>query len=123
MPPRHLCMRQAAPILPRLTLSSEAVMTAQILRAISVGVLCLLGLQSHAQSAKPDATTSIALQNVTIGERGTELLLRFDRPINHGRSWISLMRDARIADTIHFRLQPPPTAFCPKTPPPPPATY
>src|SRR5260370_32112628 len=123
MPPRLLCMRQAAPILLRLHLSSEAVSTGQIFPAISVGVLCLLSLQSHAQSAKPDATTSIALQNVTIGERGTELLLRFDRPINHGRSWISLMRDGRIVETIHFRLRAPPNVLFARIQPPAPGNY
>jgi hypothetical protein len=80
-------------------------MTARYLRAIAVGVLCLLNLPSNAQSTKPDAPTSTGLQSVTIGERGTELLLRFDRPINHARSWISLIQDGRVVATIRFRLE------------------
>ena len=49
--------------------------------------------------------TSIGLHSVTIGDRGTELLLRFDRPINHVTSWLSLVRDGQIVETVHFRLE------------------
>jgi hypothetical protein len=80
-------------------------MTARHLRTIAAGVLCLFGLSAHAQSIKPDATPSIGLHSVTIGERGTELLLRFDRPINHATSFLSLVRDGRIIETVHFRLE------------------
>jgi hypothetical protein len=80
-------------------------MTTRYLRALAVGVLSLLSLQLHAQSTRPDETTFIGLQSVTIGERGTELLLRFDRPINHARSWITLIHDGGIVGTIHFRLE------------------
>jgi hypothetical protein len=80
-------------------------MTVRDLRTIVVGALCLLSLQSNAQSTRPDATTLIGLESVTIGERGTELLLRFDRPINHARSGISLSRHGRIVETVHFRLE------------------
>ena len=80
-------------------------MTARYLRAIAVGALCLLSLQAQAQSTKPATTTSIGLQSVTIGERGTELLLRFDRPINHARSSISLIQGGRIIETVYFRLE------------------
>ena len=79
-------------------------MTARYLRIISVGVLCLLGLPAHAQT-KRDAATSIGLQSVTVGERSTELLLRFDRPINHAASWLSLIRDGRVIESVHFRLE------------------
>ena len=80
-------------------------MTARYLRTIAIGVLCLLGLPAYAQSTKPDAPTSIGLHSVTIGDRGTELLLRFDRPINHVTSWLSLVRDGQIIETVHFRLE------------------
>jgi acetyl esterase/lipase len=97
-------------------------MTARYL-AIAVGVLCLLSLQSHAQSTKPDATTFIGLQSVTIGERGTELLLRFDRPINHARSWISLIQDGRIVETVHFRLEAAPNVLFARIQTPAPGNY
>jgi hypothetical protein len=123
MPSRRLCSRQVASTLPPLTQSAEAVTTVRYLRAIAVGVLCLLSFQSHAQSTKADATTSIGLQSVTIGERGTELLLRFDRPINHARSWISLTHDGRIIETIHFRLEAGPNVLFARIQTPAPGNY
>lgn len=80
-------------------------MTARYLRAVAVGALCVLSLQSRAESAGPDARVSIGLQSVTIDDRGTELMLRFDRPISHARSWLSLIHDGRIVETVHFRLE------------------
>jgi hypothetical protein len=98
-------------------------MTARYLRAIAVGVLCMLSLQSHAQSTKPDTKTSIGLQSATIGERGTELLLRFDRPINHVRSWLSLIYDGRIVEIIHFRLEAAPNVLFARIQTPAPGNY
>ena len=98
-------------------------MTARHLRTIAVGVLCLLGLSAHAQSTRQDAPTSIGLQSVTIGERGTELLLRFDRPINHVTSWLSLVRDGQIIETVHFRLQSAPNVLFARIQTPVPGNY
>ena len=98
-------------------------MTARYLRAIAVGALCLLSVQSQAQSTRPSATTSIGLQSVTIGERGTELLLRFDRPINHARSSISLIQGGRIIETLYFRLEAAPNVLFARIQTPAPGNY
>lgn len=98
-------------------------MTARCLRALAVGALCSLSLQSHAQSTGPDARTSIALQSVTIGERGTELLLRFDRPINHVASRLSLVRNGQIIETMHFRLEAAPNVLFARIQTPAPGNY
>ena len=98
-------------------------MTAPCLRAVAAGILCLLSLASHAQPAKPNATTSIALQSVTIGERGTELLLRFDRPISHVRSSISLVHNGQIVETIYFRLESAPNVLFARIQTPAPGRY
>ena len=98
-------------------------MTARQLRIIALGVLCLLGLPAHSQSTKPDARTSISLQSVTIGERGTELLLRFDQPINHVTSWLSLVRDGQIIKTVHFRLESAPNVLFARIQTPAPGSY
>ena len=42
------------------------------------------------------------LESVTIGERGTELLVQFDRPISHGQSWLSLVRNGKVVLTRVF---------------------
>jgi hypothetical protein len=91
--------------LARLTLSLEAVMVARFLRVIALVILCSLSLQSHAQPAGRNSAGPIRLESVTIGERGTELLVRFDRPISHGQSWLSLVRDGKVVATLHPRLQ------------------
>ncbi len=98
-------------------------MTARYLRAIAVGALCLASVQSHAESAGPDAAVSIGLQSVTIGERGTELMLRFDRPISHAKSWLSLIHDGRIIETVHFRLETAPNVLFARIRTPAPGNY
>lgn len=98
-------------------------MTARYLRIIAASALCLLSLQLRAQSTKTDAPTSIGLQSVTIGERGTELLLRFDRPINHVTSWLSLVRDGHIIKTMHFRLEAAPNVLFARIQSPAPGDY
>lgn len=98
-------------------------MAARHLRTIVVGVLCLLGLPAHAQSTRPNASTSIALQSVTVGEQGTEVLLRFDRPISHTASWLSLIRDGKVVETVHFRLQAAPNVLFARIRTPAPGNY
>jgi hypothetical protein len=80
-------------------------MVARYLRGIVPAGLCLLSLQSHAQTAALKASEAIRLESVTIGERSTEVVIRFDRPISHGRSWISLVHDGKIVATIYPRLE------------------
>src|SRR6266849_10098712 len=72
--------------LARLILSMEAVTMVQHSRAIALAVLCWLGFQVHAQAADRDTPRPLRMESVTIGERGTEVLLQFDRPISHERS-------------------------------------
>ena len=98
-------MWPAALTLPSLALSLEAVMAARSLRVIALVVLCLLSLQSHAQTTAPKSAGPIRLESVTIGARGTEVLVRFDRPIDHGQSWLSLVREGKVVATLHPRLE------------------
>lgn len=80
-------------------------MVARSLRVIGLVVMFTLGLQSHAQTAGQKSTSPIRLESVTIGEHGTEVLVQFDRPISHGQSWLSLVRDGKVVATIHPRLE------------------
>ena len=82
---------------------------AQHSRAIALAVLCWavlcwLGLQAHAQAADRD-TRPLRMESVTIGERGTEVLLQFDRPISHERSTLFLVLNGKVIETIHPRLE------------------
>jgi hypothetical protein len=101
MPSSELPASQAVRMLPSVTLSSETVMIASSLRVIALAVLSSLSLQSHAQMQ----TGLIRLESVTIGGNGTEILVRFDRPISHEQSWLSLLRDGKTVATLHPRLE------------------
>jgi methionine-rich copper-binding protein CopC len=81
---------------------SEAVLIAHFLRVMALVGSCAFGLQLHAQTmtSKP-----IQIESVAIGELGTEVLIRFDRPISHDQSSLSLIRDGKVVATLHPRLQ------------------
>jgi hypothetical protein len=88
-----------------LTRSLEAVMLAQHFRGIALGVLCLLGFQAHAQTAEREATRPLRMESVTIGDRGTEVFVQFDRPISHERSSLFLVHNGKVIETIRPRLE------------------
>ena len=80
-------------------------MVARHYREFALVVLCFLGFQAHAQTVKPDTTGPLRMESVTIGERGTEVFVQFDRPISHERSWLLLVRNGKVIETIHPRLE------------------
>jgi hypothetical protein len=88
-----------------LTFSMEAFTMAQHSRAIALAVLCLLGSQAHAQTADHDTPRPLRMESVTIGERGTEVLVQFDRPISHERSSLFLVHNGKVIETIYPRLE------------------
>jgi hypothetical protein len=88
-----------------LILSMEAVTMAQHSRVLALVVLCWLGLQAHVQAADRDTPRPLRMESVTIGERGTEVLLQFDRPISHERSTLFLVLNGKVIETIHPRLE------------------
>ena len=109
--------------LAHLILSMEAVTMAQYSRAIALAVLCLLGFQAHAQTADRDTPRPLRMESVTIGERGTEVLLQFDRPISHERSSLSLVLNGKVIETIHPRLEASPKVLFARIQTPTPGAY
>ncbi len=109
--------------LAHLILSMEAVTMAQHSRAIALAVLCLLGFQAHAQAADRDTPQPLRMESVTIGERGTEVLLQFDRPISHERSSLSLVLNGKVIETIHARLEASPKVLFARIQTPAPGNY
>src|SRR5262249_33701461 len=105
------------------SLLREAAMAARHLRVIVSVVLCFLSLQTHAETAALKANEPIRLESVTIGERSTELLIRFDRPISHGQSWISLVRQGKVVATIYPRLEAAPNVLFARIQTPGPGNY
>jgi hypothetical protein len=106
-----------------LILSMEAVTMAQHSRAIALAVLCLLGLQAHAQAADRDTPRPLRMESVTIGERGTEVLIQFDRPISHERSSLFLVLNGKVIETIHPRLEASPKVLFARIQTPTPGVY
>jgi hypothetical protein len=92
-----------------------------VVRSLRVIVLILfysVSLQSHAQTAGNQSAGPIRLESVTINEHATELLVRFDRPISHSLSSLSLVRDGKIVATPHPRLEAAPNVLFARIPTP-----
>ena len=85
---------------------------------IALVLLSSVSLQSNAQTAGKQSTSPIRLEIVTINEHATELLVRFDRPISHSLSSLSLVRDGKIVATPHPRLEAAPNVLFARIPTP-----
>ena len=93
-------------------------MVVHFLRVIVLVLLCSVGLQSHAQTAAKQPTGPVRMESVTINEHATELLVRFDRPISHSLSSLSLVRDGKIVETARPRLEAAPNVLFARIPTP-----
>lgn len=98
-------------------------MIAQHFRGIALGVLCVLGFQGHARAAELDTTRPLRMESVTIGERGTEIFIQFDRPISHERSSLSLVHNGKVIETIYPRLEATPKVLFARIQTPMPGSY
>jgi hypothetical protein len=98
-------------------------MTAWYRRVVASGVLCLLGLQSTAQTADVDAMLPRPRESAIVSDRSTDLLVRFDRPINHELSWLSIVHDGEVIETMHPRLGAAPNVLFARIPTPSPGNY
>ena len=93
-------------------------MVARSLLVIALVFLYSVGLQAHAQTAAKQSADPIRLESVTINEHATELLVRFDRPISHNLSLLSLVRDGKIVANPHPRLEAAPNVLFARIPTP-----
>jgi hypothetical protein len=123
MPSSDLLAPPPLPTLVCLTHSLEAVMVARHFREIALAVLCMLGFQAHAQTTGPDTTRPLRMESVTIGERGTEVFVQFDRPISHARSSLFLVHNGKVIETIHPRLEASPKVLFARIQTPTPGAY
>lgn len=80
-------------------------MTAYLFRFILAVVFWSITLHSLAQPVERRDTVVHRMASVTINGNAIELLIRFDRPISHERSWLSLVRDGKAIETMHARLE------------------
>ena len=98
-------------------------MVARSLRVTALVFLCSVNLQAHAQTAGKQSTSPIRMESASINEHATELLVRFDRPISHSLSSLSLVRDGKVVATAHPRLEAAPNVLFARIPTPAPDNY
>lgn len=87
-------------------------MTMRHLRSIGLALLGLAWFQSVAYAAD-DMSTPPPLPKVmvVVGLQGTELVVRFDRPVNHTLSSLSIVRDGKVIEVLNSRLDSAPTVL------------
>jgi hypothetical protein len=93
-------------------------MAVRSLRVIALVFLYSVSPQLHAQTAAKPSPAPIRMESVTINEHATELVVRFDRPISHSLSSLSLVRDGKIVATPHPRLEAAPNVLFARIPTP-----
>jgi hypothetical protein len=112
-----------AAILFDLCLFSETAMVIRFLKNIVFVLSCVLGFQSLAQTGELPMTGLRRWEAATIGEHSTELVVRFDRPISHVRSWLFLVHNGKVVETIHPRLEAAPNVLFARIQTPAPGLY
>jgi hypothetical protein len=98
-------------------------MVTRPLRNIAVAAFCLLSFKALAETTEPSTTNLRRWETVTIGEHSIELVVRFDRPISHQRSWLFLVRDGKVVETIYPRLEAAPNVLFARIQTPPAGNY
>jgi methionine-rich copper-binding protein CopC len=94
----------------------------------SIRRLALVGLFAIAFSASAAAQDvqvmdSAPKAQAVIGEPGSSFFVRFDRPIDHIHSRLSIWRDGRIVEYLQPRLQSSPDVLFARAPTLPPGEY
>ena len=94
----------------------------------SIRRLALVGLFALAFSASATAQDvqvmdSAPKAQAVIGEPGSSFFVRFDRPIDHIHSRLSIWRDSRLVEQLQPRLQSSPDVLFARAPTLPPGQY
>jgi len=94
----------------------------------SIRRLALVGLYAMAFSASATAQDvqvmdSAPKAQAVIGEPGSSFFVRFDRPIDHIHSNLSIWRDSRLVEQLQPRLQSSPDVLFARAPTLPPGQY
>ena len=94
----------------------------------SIRWLALVGLFAMAVSASAAAQDVSVLDSApkaqaVIGEPGSSFFVRFDRPIDHIHSNLSIWRDGRLVEKLQPRLQSSPDVLFARAPTLPPGEY
>jgi methionine-rich copper-binding protein CopC len=79
-----------------------------IRRHLAIVALSFMGLAARSQSAGADdvgVMQSTPAASAVIDGRSSEFLVRFNRPVDHVRSTLAIMRDGELVERLQPRLE------------------
>ena len=65
----------------------------------------LLGARAPARADDVRVMQSMPAASAVIGGRSSEFFVRFDRPVDHIHSTLAIMRDGKLVEQLHPRLE------------------
>ncbi len=76
----------------------------------------LLGIPGSAYAQQPRVLDSAPKADAVIGGRSSAFYVRFDRPVDHEDSRLSIQKDGRIIEVLHPRLESTPDVLFARAP-------
>jgi methionine-rich copper-binding protein CopC len=67
--------------------------------------LAMLGARAPARADDVRVMQSMPAASAVIGGRSSEFFVRFDRPVDHIHSTLAIMRDGKLVEQLHPRLE------------------
>jgi len=93
------------------------------IRRLVVAGLFALAFTASASAQDVQVMDSAPKAQAVIGEPGSSFFVRFDRPIDHIHSRLSIWRDSRLVEQLQPRLQSSPDVLFARAPTLPPGQY
>ena len=72
---------------------------------VALSGAALLGALSPAWADDVRVMQSMPAASAVIGGRSSEFFVRFDRPVDHIHSTLAIMRDGKLVEQLHPRLE------------------
>ena len=88
---------------------------------IAGGGAVLTGGPAWAQGVR--VLDSAPKAHATIDSRSSAFFVRFDRPVDHGDSRLAILRDGKLVEVLHPRLESAPNVLFARAPTLPPGSY
>ncbi len=94
-------------------------------RVVSLGLLalCTMALSAAAGAQDVQVLDSAPKARAVIGEPGSAFFVRFDQPVDHIHSRLSIWRDGRLVEHLQPRLESAPDVLFARAPTLPPGDY
>lgn len=90
-------------------------------RALLIATIGAAATPAEAQELK--VVESAPRANAVIGPRSSGFYVRFNRPVDHQDSRLAIVRDGRVVEVLHPRLESSPDVLFARAPTLPPGTY